>query len=672
MSPGHLTNTAPQLGTPPVPAAARLLTVVGRAAALVVLAAMPLAAGCGSPLYADPDKELRRSLVTAAQRELREAQAGYQVLVTQREDKVAALGIRADILAQLEAASGPGSYIGQPIRLSASLMGAEQKTVAVNLQRCILTAVDNNLAVQFARLAPAVEEARTQAAEAAFDWAFFANSQYSNLDREAPAQFSRSLDQRQEVTGTFGLRRRLTSGAQFAVQQTIGYADSKVTTGRIIPDPAGTAELAMQLDQPLLRNFGADANLAEVRIASNAERDQVQQLKTRLLATVTDTEEAYWNLVAAWGQLQIAQRLAERGVRVREVIRTRVQVAGDANQSQLADTVAQVASREADVVRAENAVRNASDRLKSLINDRDLPVGSDALLIPADLPVDQPVAYSLADALFTAIASRPEVQRGLIGVDDAAIRQQVADNQRLPQLDLRAQVRFAGLDNGNDRAFNRMINGGFVDYVVGLVFEQPIGNRAGEAGFRQRRLERAQAAIAYRDVVQRVVADVVGTLRAVVTSYTLIEQTRAARLAAAENLRALEVLETTIQGLTPEFLDLKLRRQAALASSELQELQALTEYNTSIARLHAAMGTALQRNRIKFQVPASLPNSAITPQDAQPLLERPLVDATLDPASRPAPAQPAGLAPIEPSPGAAAAPEPTAEPSAPPTADPPR
>ena len=65
----------------------------------------------------------------------------------------------------------------------------------------------------------------------------------------------------------------------------------------------------------------------------------------------------------------------------------------------------------------------------------------------------------------------------------------------------------------------------------------------------------------------------------------------------------LNVLEETIASLTPDFLDLKLRRQEALASAEIDELDSLINYNTAIADLHRSTGTALDRNQIRFVVP---------------------------------------------------------------------
>ena len=86
------------------------------------------------------------------------------------------------------------------------------------------------------------------------------------------------------------------------------------------------------------------------------------------------------------------------------------------------------------------------------------------------------------------------------------------------------------------------------------------------------------------------------------TDYELLSQRDEARLAAAENLRTLTVQED-VTALTPDFLDLKFGRQEALAAAELNHIQALVNYNISLANLYAAMGTALERNQIDFVVP---------------------------------------------------------------------
>ena len=610
---------------------------MGRAPSAILRSSLPLVlialAGCASPL--DPsalpaEAELRRSIADSVKRELREPATHPEPQETRRTNRTQTLELKDHVLKELEQTSGPMSYpppglpdlvpVGRVsetgVQFGSSLIGGEQQAVSVNMQRAVLTAVNNNLTVQFARLSPAVDEARLLAAQASFDWLFFTNFSWNVIDNESISTQQaigvtppRTFDERQVVSTQAGLRRSLTTGGVFTVQQSLDYSDNGTQGLVATPDPGYQSETIVQIDQPLLRGFGSDVALAQVRIAANSERDKVAQLKAQLITTVTDTEIAYWSLVQAYGTLQISKRLLDRGIEVREVLRDRREF--DTNPSQYSNAVAAVESRRGDVIRAEKNVRASSDRLKNLVNDPELTIGSEVLILPVDRAIDAPVRFSLLDSIQTALANRPEVQRALLGIDDSSIRQRLADNARLPRLDLRAQVRFSALRDSTDSAFSKELEAELVSSIVGLQFEQPVGNRAAEAQYRQRRLEKMQSVTVYRDVVQRIVLDVKNALRDVSTGYQLIEQARAFRLAAAEDLRTTVVREKTLQALTPEFLDLKLRKQEAVSRAELQELSALTDYNSAMARLAGAMGNTLERNRIRFDVSATYDQNAI-------------------------------------------------------------
>ena len=111
-----------------------------------------------------------------------------------------------------------------------------------------------------------------------------------------------------------------------------------------------------------------------------------------------------------------------------------------------------------------------------------------------------------------------------------------------------------------------------------------------------------QAITSYQNTIQQVTLEVKNALRDVVTGYQLIEQTRTARVAAAENLRALRVQIETTGGYTAFNLDQWLNRQTLLAAAELEEADSLISYNIAVAQLHSVLGTTLTRNNIEFEV----------------------------------------------------------------------
>ncbi len=581
--------------------------------------------GCSSgPLGDQSAMELRSAVRSAVERELVDAQRNPASHQISRRDSASELGLSERVLEQLNSDYNPDHYLPglapdatDPSDQIAALLGTDLNdrptaVVGVALERAVRASIRHNLDIQIARFGPALREADVVAAQAAFDWAFVSSLEWHDTDQPRSSSSIPgfggggvvvSSDQR--VNGSVGLERTFLTGGRFSVNQRYGYTDTRPTFfgSTATPDPSTAASLVVELNQPLLRGFGSDVGRADIRIRENAERRAIAQLEQSLISTATSIENAYWDLVGAHRDLVILTKLLERGEEVRDDIRVRQVL--DADPAQVADAVANVERRRADVLRAQRRVRAASDALKVLMNDPRMPVGGDIVLQPTDSALDQPISFSMLDAMTTAIDHRPDIREAILSISDASIRELIAKNAKLPQLDLTAQLTMVGLAEGMDDATSDQLEREFIDnFMLGLLLRQPLGNRAGEAGYRASRLERMQSVVAYRKAVQQAIADVRSALDDVVTNYRLIDQARTTQLAAAEALRTLLVKKELGQGgYTVERLNLELGQQASLAAAERGEVQALLDYNRAVARLHLAMGTALDRNRINFVVP---------------------------------------------------------------------
>ncbi|MBL9000826.1 MAG: TolC family protein [Phycisphaerae bacterium] len=557
----------------------------------------------------ESERDIRNAVIESARRELVDARKHPDEIISRRPEAKSQLSIKPEFMPELEAMAGFASYSGDPY-LGNDLTGQPVRTVKVSLERLIRTAVERNIAVEFARLGPAVSEAQVAAAEAAFDWTLFNNFNYINTDSprtgtsfNSGISFTPGLDVQQVINNSIGVRRTLISGGRLTIQQDLANTNNATPGQTTSPDPANQASFTLQYDQPLLKNAGSEVTQAEIRVARNAERGAVQTLRRDLIRIVTDTEKTYWELVQAYYDLRILNRLLERGEKSRDQLMVRERI--DTNQAQIADAVSRVEQRKVDVLRAQQQIRILNDRLKALVNDPSFPVGSEVFLNPADFAPDAPIKFSLLESMQQAIQNRPEVQSAIIAIDDASIRQAVARNQRLPDLSTRLQARFTSLDQSMEDAIGSQFSGQFVDYLVGAAFEMPIGNRRAEAEYRRRRLERMQTVLAYQNAVQTAVVDVKAALYQTLQLYRQITQTEIARLAAAETLRVLEVEKEGNQGVSVERLDLELNRQESLARAEREEVLARVGYASALADLFAAMGTTLERNQINLIVPAS-------------------------------------------------------------------
>ena len=579
---------------------------------IVSLGAAVALAGCASPFEPMTGMQLRQAAVDSVRRELEQAMSLPQTRRTVREDFSSQLGIDAQFMPELQEMVGAGQAV-MDFDGGLDLFGRPQQTVEITLERVVKTTVAQNLELEFARFAPAVAAAQIVQAEAAFDWTLFSTLDLRKGDRPAtsPTIGNRAVglgtDVRDSVNWTTGIRRQFVSGGQLSIQHELIFTDTKTPGLATTPDPAKEIGVVLQYDQPLLRGFGSDVMLSQVRLQRNAERDEIAALEASLINAVTTAERGYWQLVLAHRDLQIAQRNLDRGVEIRDKVKVRVDLGLDATQAELAEANARVQTREGAVLNARRNFKLASDQLKSDMNDPELTLGSGILLVPADQPLDVPIELSLFDLLLTAMDRRPEMRQAVLSIDNTSIRLQVAKNGLLPQLNMRLQTRFSGLEDDYSSAYSDAYDGQFIDYLLGLNFEYPLGNRQAEAQVRQRTLERMQATIAYRNTVRQIVLEVIRSLRNVITDYQLIAQAKTTKLAAAESLRTLNVQLKETLTLDVNNLNLALQRQDSLAQAERAEIQAMADYNNSIANLYASIGTALERNQIEFVVPDVLP-----------------------------------------------------------------
>lgn len=592
-----------------------------------VSAALGLALAAGAcapgPIERDSDALLRSSLIESVRREVREAEEHPEPRAVEREDRLAELEIEERFLEEIRQEYDPRAYLEElakgapdgfevdPVEtlLNEDLFGRDQRVAALDLGQAIRTGVERNLNVQVARLAPAIQEAQVVAAEAAFDWAVFGTVQWEDQDGPQLLGGTVFTQSQQGVTGNVGLERTLETGGLLTVQQLYRYQDDRGSggfdgLGGGGSDPAThTFEYRLNLRQPLLAGAGTSVNRSEIYLAQNAERRAVSALRRSLIDTATEIEQAYWDLVVAKWRLIIQAKLLQRGIEVRDEVRIRrIQ---DARSAQVADAVARVERRRAELLRAQTELRRQSDRLKALINDPALPVGGETLILPTDAALDEPISFSLLDAVSTAMANRPDLEQAVLAIDDASIRQMVARNLRLPTLDLITQLNLVSLDTDAGDAYEGLADGEFIDgFIFGVDFRQELGNRAANANYRRSRLERMQSVIEFRLAAQQAVLEVKNALREVELNYRLIEQARISRIAQAEALRTLVAEKLlTPGGYTVERLNLQLNQQEQLAQAELEEIRAVVTYNASIAQLYRATGTTLERNRIDFIVP---------------------------------------------------------------------
>ncbi len=566
--------------------------------------------GCETPYQRHAEADLRRSVAAAVEREIASLPPDQQVRTTEAAtvDLSGELDTRVEELDRVGPQQSSG---GATLDLGLGLDGTVLEPVTLSLEEAIQTAVVQNLGIQNTRIDQSIASAEVVQAEAAFDAVLGAGTNFASIDEPASdlvlsdglgddQVFFQGTDASQWGFST-DLNKRLTTGGAIEVSYAAERQSSRGpgAQARLDPNPSTLSTVGLGLAQPLLRGFGEDVNTASIKLARNSDRRAALAIEAELLDLVVEVEQAYWRLYIARQELVVANWLVGEGERIRDILGNRRGF--DTTLAQYADAVATVESRKTRLIRARRDVGQAMDLLKLLVNAPDLPIGAEVDVVPVDSMVEAPYTFDLRDSIATALGQSPVIDAAIIGIDDASIAEIVARNGRLPVLDLKAEVSWLGLADGLGGSLQN-VDGNFVDYLVGLQFSQPIGNRAPESVLQQARLRRSAAVIRYRQAIQQTVLEVKNAIRDIEAGYALVGQARNFRLAQAENLRALEALRETLAALTPEFLNLLFQRQERLGEAQLQELNSLIAYNLAIAELHRVTGTGLEANRIDLVV----------------------------------------------------------------------
>ena len=488
-----------------------------------------------------------------------------------------------------------------------------EPAVRLSLQEIIQRAVANNLDVKVQGYEPAIESTRVTEAEARFDPVWFNTLQYEEINTPGGGftTISESVGSIESVTGRTGLRQNLVTGGEAELRYQSRWVGETVTAG-VFGDTTTPShfvnELALQLTQPLLRDFGVGVNRARIAVARNNQRISLLDFRLALEEQLAEIEQLYWQLVQAQRDVQIAEELLEQTLRTAELLFKRK--GQDVTRVQISQANASVETRRALLVRARARVRDISDQLKQRMNDPDLPVAGPTLILPGAQPIEEPVQFDLTDQIATALENRPELGQQALRIDSATIAQMVGKNNLLPQLNLVGAVGAVGTDV-DDQSFGdaaeEQADFSDISWSVGLQFEIPIGNRAARAAFRRTRHQRNQAITQYAALIDRVALDVKVALREVQTSWETMVATRQATYAAADALLAVQQREDAQEPLTPEFVDRKLNLQAQLANARSEAAQAVSAYNTALSALERAKGTLLRYNNVLLEENTSGP-----------------------------------------------------------------
>ena len=495
--------------------------------------------------------------------------------------------------------AGPGA--GQPAAPARRLAGfvdpltKSSQRIPVTLESCLRRALANNLSIQIARYGPAIARTVVRESEAIFDPSWFLNDALSRVRQRSGSIFTGmgtfAATQWDFATGVSAL---LPTGASVQLSQDWTYL--RTNQAFISPNPQYDADLGLTLRQPVLRGGGVEVTRSPIVLARFDQTVSLAEFKARLMGVLLDVEQAYWDLAA--DEIRV-QAVSEALDAAREYLRIATRRFEEGKDKRVIVSLAASAmtSRQADLVAARLRLVQTSDRLKRLLHDPELPLREPTVLEAAELPVATPMPVgreTLQAGMVAAMQHRPEIEQAEARLSQADLRQRVADNARLPQLDVAGGYTLNGLNRRLDRSLDEEFSTNFYDWSLGMEFRVPIGNRARGAAYERAQLERWRTLREREDTHQRVLLEVSEAVRNLAAAEESVLATQAARRAAEQTLHDEQAFFEAGAALVKDLLD----AQRDLADAKVREVQAMVSYMVGLAALERAKGTLLDYNNI--------------------------------------------------------------------------
>lgn len=329
---------------------------------------------------------------------------------------------------------------------------------------------------------------------------------------------------------------------------------------------------------PLLRDGAIDrrrANILQARLDKELADPFIlrQQLDFIRAASL-----AYWSWLGAGRRVEIAESLLRVANDRGQALTNQVQ-SGLLRPIVLTDNNRLIVSRQIQVVQARRRFEAASITLSLFFRDTmGNPIDCGRQRLPQAFPtVAQPDPTHLDQHIADAYLARPEIRRIRLQRDRADVDRRLAQNNKLPNLDVGAAV---SQDFGGDRYKDKSE----LEFEAGIEFKLPLQRREAEG-----RLIAAQAAIDRLDTEEGFARDrIAAEVRDAFSAWTAAFEQSTQTHSNVELARQLEEAEQVLfERGAADLLALQIRELATFEARVL-EVDAITEFFRAQADYNAA------------------------------------------------------------------------------------
>ena len=471
----------------------------------------------------------------------------------------------------------------------------------LSLEDCVQSALEKNLDMRIARYNPSMAQADLQYAYAGYNPSFTVGGTHDfNM---SGGGFNPSL----------GTLTAATTSDQNAFNSSLGgvtpwglnytmqgnVAETYGSAGAGAPFDSSRGSTSISLSQPLLKNFWIDSTRFNIKVARNRIKYSELGLKQTIMSLVTTVEQAFYDLTYARENVTVQQKAVELAKQLVAENKKRVEVGSlaplDAKQAE-----AQAASSEATLIAARSSLAVQANTLKQLITDN--YAAWEAIDLEPNVPLKAPV--QIFDRQFSwtkGLTQRPDLLQARLDVERQGITLKYNYNQLFPELDLVGSYGHGAGGLGIQefsQALNQMRDGSRPSYSYGALLTLPVGNTGARATYKKTKLSMEQYVLSLKKLEQTIMTTIDNDIKLAQSSYQQVGATRTAREYAAEALDAEQ--KKLESGKSTTYTVLQMQRD--LTTARGNEIQALANYNKTLAQLSLDEASTLQRLGINLEV----------------------------------------------------------------------
>lgn len=383
--------------------------------------------------------------------------------------------------------------------------------------------------------------------------------------------------------------------------------------------PALGSMYRFSFQQQLLSGFGFGPNLRYLRIAKNNKKISDIAFKDQVIATVTQIENIYWDLVNAYQQSQVNEQSVAFAQQSLDNAKKQLQLesvpAMDVMRAE-----AEVSKRDQDLTVARTSLQLQELLMKNAITKSlDDPLLESVPVVPTDTLQSEQIAalnQSVQELIQEALNDRPELAESDVDLINRQISRRAARNALLPSLSLvtfyggsglagplNPGYSVPGVPNSSNvptdfsGALANAFNNTAPDYYVGFNLNIPVRNRVAKADQYRSELEYRQAELRREELRKQIRIEVRNAEYALEQTAARVQAARKARDLAQRTFEITQKEQTLGAGSTYQTMT----AQRDLALAELDLVTAMTVYEKAKVEVDRATGSTLEHNGIRIE-----------------------------------------------------------------------